>query len=160
MARHSNSCVTAPSTLATTLTRDPSPSSSATSSEARWAGRFSKDKLFLFGNYEGFGQTWGLSAVTLVPDDQARQGYLPNQSGAEKYVGVDAAVAPLLACGRCRMGPNLGERHRRGLQSSAAAHSRGLWNRALRRQPQQQGSSLRGLHRQTTAAPIRLRKTL
>ena len=71
-------------------------------------GPIQKDKLFLFGNYEGFGQAWGLSAVTLVPDDQARQGYLPNKSGVEKYVGVDAAVAPLLSLWPVQNGPDLG----------------------------------------------------
>src|ERR1700689_2549397 len=50
-----------------------------------------KDKLFLFGNYEGFRQNWGLSAVTLVPDNEARQGYLPNSAGVEQKVGVNAA---------------------------------------------------------------------
>ena len=71
-------------------------------------GPIRKDKLFLFGNYEGFRQKWGLSAVTLVPDNQARQGYLPNSSGAEQYVGVNAAVAPLLGALAAQNGPELG----------------------------------------------------
>ena len=37
-------------------------------------GPIRKDKLFLFGNYEGFRQTWGLSAVTLVPDNRGAPG--------------------------------------------------------------------------------------
>lgn len=70
-------------------------------------GPVRRDKIFLFGNYEGFRQNWGLSAVTLVPDAEARQGYLPNSSGAEQYVGVNAAVAPLLNLWPEANGPEL-----------------------------------------------------
>ncbi len=71
-------------------------------------GPLRKDRLFLFGNYEGFRQNWGLSAVTLVPDDEARRGYLPDASGTEQYAGVNAAVAPLLALWPAANGPELG----------------------------------------------------
>ncbi len=70
-------------------------------------GPIRKDKAFLFGNYEGFRQAWGLSDVTLVPDKEARQGYLPDASGVEKYVGVNAAVAPLLSLWPVQNGPEL-----------------------------------------------------
>jgi hypothetical protein len=70
-------------------------------------GPIKKDKLFLFGNYEGFRQAWGLSDVTLVPDNEARQGYIPNSSGVEKYVGVNASVAPLLNLWPVQNGPEL-----------------------------------------------------
>ena len=70
-------------------------------------GPIRKDKAFLFGNYEGFRQNWGLSDVTLVPDNQARQGYVPNAAGAEQYVGVNAAVAPLLNLWPVQNGPEL-----------------------------------------------------
>ncbi|MFZ1014828.1 MAG: carboxypeptidase regulatory-like domain-containing protein, partial [Terracidiphilus sp.] len=48
------------------------------------------------------------SEVTLVPDTQARQGYLPNASGQEQFVGVNPAVAPLLALWPAQNGPELG----------------------------------------------------
>ena len=70
-------------------------------------GPIRKDKLFLFGNYEGFRQNWGLSDVTLVPDNEARQGYVPNSSGAEQYVGVNSSVAPLLNLWPVQNGPEL-----------------------------------------------------
>jgi len=42
-------------------------------------GPIQKDKTFLFGNYEGFEQHLGLTDVTLVPDNNARNGLLPVQ---------------------------------------------------------------------------------
>src|SRR6202012_325856 len=71
-------------------------------------GPIRANKLFLFDNYEGFRQNWGLSAVTLVPDNQARLGYLPDSSGQEQYVGVNPSVAPLLALWPVQNGPELG----------------------------------------------------
>ncbi|HEX4279011.1 MAG TPA: carboxypeptidase regulatory-like domain-containing protein [Bryobacteraceae bacterium] len=41
-------------------------------------GPVKKDKLFLFGNYEGFRQSLALSNVTVVPDAQVRLGQLPS----------------------------------------------------------------------------------
>ncbi len=80
-------------------------------------GPIRKDKLFLFGNYEGFRQAWGLSDVTLVPDNEARQGYLPCgqvtpapnscPSSGLSNVGVNAAVAPLLNLWPVGNGPEL-----------------------------------------------------
>ena len=75
---------------------------------ASLGGPIRANKLFLFGNYEGFRQNWGLSALTLVPDNEARQGYLPNSSGEEQYVGVNPSVAPLLALWPVQNGPELG----------------------------------------------------
>ncbi len=40
-------------------------------------GPLQKDRLFLFGNYEGFRQRLAVSNVSVVPDQQARQGSLP-----------------------------------------------------------------------------------
>jgi hypothetical protein len=66
-------------------------------------GPIRKNKLFLFGNYEGFRQHLGLSDVTLVPDNNARAGVV---SGVK--VGVAPAVAPLLDLWPVQNGPDLG----------------------------------------------------
>jgi hypothetical protein len=71
-------------------------------------GPLRRSKIFLFGNYEGFRQSWHLSDLTLVPDDEARLGYLPNASGQETYVGVDPAARGLLALWPVQNGPDLG----------------------------------------------------
>ncbi len=43
-------------------------------------GPIKKDRLFVFGNYEGFRHRLGLSNVSVVPDLDARQGRLPSPS--------------------------------------------------------------------------------
>jgi hypothetical protein len=55
---------------------------------ASLGGPIRKDKLFLFANYEGYRQNLGESIVTLVPDNQARLGNVPNAN-----TGVYAATA-------------------------------------------------------------------
>lgn len=45
-------------------------------------GPLKKNKLFLFGNYEGFRQALAESNVSVVPSSEARLGLLPNSSGA------------------------------------------------------------------------------
>ena len=71
-------------------------------------GPLKKNKVFLFGNYEGFRQHLHLSDVTLVPDNVARLGYLPNSSGQETFIGVKSASKALLSLWPVQNGPDLG----------------------------------------------------
>ncbi len=58
-------------------------------------GPIRRDKIFLFGNYEGYRQNLGLSDLTLVPDNASRAAAVPS-------------VAPLLALWPVANGPELG----------------------------------------------------
>ncbi len=57
-------------------------------------GPIVKDKSFIFGNYEGFRQTLGLSDLTLVPDNSSRASAVPS-------------IQPLLALWPVANGPEL-----------------------------------------------------
>ncbi len=61
---------------------------------AALGGPLRHDKLFLFGNYEGYRQNLGLSAVAFVPDDASR-------------AAAVATVKPLLALWPVANGPEL-----------------------------------------------------
>jgi hypothetical protein len=74
---------------------------------AALGGPIKKDKLFLFANYEGYRQNLGISDVTLVPDNEARLGYLPNSAGVEKPVTVNPISAKLLNLWPVQNGPEV-----------------------------------------------------
>ena len=61
-------------------------------------GPIKKDRLFLFGNYEGFRQSLAVSNVSVVPDSKARQGSLPNASGVYTPVAkLNQAMLPYMS---------------------------------------------------------------
>ena len=71
-------------------------------------GPLRKDRLFLFGNYEGFRQRLGLSNVAVVPDQQARQGLLPNANGVYTQVpNLNSAMLPYMTLWPQPNGPEL-----------------------------------------------------
>ncbi len=92
-------------------------------------GPLRRNKLFLFANYEGYRQNLGLSDVTLVPDNQARAGFLPNAAGVETKTTLAPAVVPLLNLWPVQNGPELldGNGHLTGIAeafSSPTQHIR------------------------------------
>jgi len=71
-------------------------------------GPIKKNKLFVFGNYEGFRQHLGLSNVTLVPNQAARAGFLPDANGHLVPVKIAPSAAALLSLWPVQNGPDLG----------------------------------------------------
>ncbi|MBK5296298.1 MAG: TonB-dependent receptor, partial [Vicinamibacteria bacterium] len=61
-------------------------------------GPIQQNKLFYFFGYEGLRETLGKTISTFVPDDNARQGLLPDPARPGQFinVGVNPAIAPYL----------------------------------------------------------------
>lgn len=75
---------------------------------ASLGGPIRRDKIFLFGNYEGYRQNLGLSNVALVPDANARQGFLPvGPGGSLVDVGLAPGIPDLLKLWPAPNGPEL-----------------------------------------------------
>jgi Carboxypeptidase regulatory-like domain/TonB-dependent Receptor Plug Domain len=71
-------------------------------------GPLKEDRWFLFGNYEGFRQALTVSNVAVVPDQQARQGFLPNASGVYTMVAnLDPAMLQYMSFWPQPNGPEL-----------------------------------------------------
>jgi hypothetical protein len=71
-------------------------------------GPLKKDRLFVFGNYEGFRQVLSVSNVSVVPDQQARQGLLPDASGVYSRVPrLDPAMLRYMSFWPAQNGPEL-----------------------------------------------------
>ncbi len=71
-------------------------------------GPLKKDKLFLFGNYEGFRQALAVSNVAVVPDAQARLGSLPNGAGVySKVANLNSAMLKYMQMWPDANGPEL-----------------------------------------------------
>jgi len=68
-------------------------------------GALRKNRLFQFGNYEGFRQALALSSVSVVPDQEARQGLLPNGDGV--YPNLNQSMLPYMAFWPLSNGPEL-----------------------------------------------------
>ena len=75
---------------------------------AALGGPIRHDKLFLFANYEGYRQNLGITEVTLVPDNNARKGLVPNATtGVLAPVTLGSGVAGLLNLWPVQNGPEL-----------------------------------------------------
>ncbi|HEY4379816.1 MAG TPA: TonB-dependent receptor [Acidobacteriaceae bacterium] len=74
---------------------------------ASLGGPIRKDKLFVFANYEGYRQNLGVTDVTLVPDNNARNGLVPNANGVLTPVALGPGVAGLLNLWPVQNGPEL-----------------------------------------------------
>lgn len=78
-------------------------------------GPINQDRTFIFGNYEGLRESLGLTNIAVVPDEDSRQGILPefdsdgNPTGGTKMVTVADSVKPFLDLYPLPNGRNFGD---------------------------------------------------
>ena len=65
-------------------------------------GPLKKNKLFLFGNYEGYRQHLGSERRHAGSRQRRARGLFAERQRTLQNVGVAPGVAPLLSCGRCK----------------------------------------------------------
>ena len=72
-------------------------------------GPLKKNRVFLFGNYEGFRQALAVSGVSVVPDANARLGLLPNATTGvlTPAPGLNRAMLPYMSFWPIANGPEL-----------------------------------------------------
>jgi hypothetical protein len=77
---------------------------------AALGGQLQKDRLFLFGNYEGFRQSLAVNSVSEVPDACARQGLTTAPTGVcgTPFPKVNPAMLPFMALWPQANGAELG----------------------------------------------------
>ena len=63
---------------------------------ASLGGPIVKSRTFFFGNYEGLRERLASPQSVIVPNADARRGFLPNAAGVLEFVGVAPVVAPFL----------------------------------------------------------------
>jgi len=71
-------------------------------------GPVKKDRLFLFGNYEGFQQRLAVSSLSAVPDSNARMDCCRMRQGSTQVTGFKPAMLPYFAFWPTGNGQNLG----------------------------------------------------
>jgi hypothetical protein len=60
-------------------------------------GPIQKEKMFFFGDYEGFRQSLAVTNINIVPSPDARNGVIHNADGTTTTLTVDPLVKPFLA---------------------------------------------------------------